>query len=108
MGTVPSELRELIEAGPLAHLSTINADGSPQVTVIWIGLDGERSSAGTCTTTASCATSNGTRGSSSPRLTKVYMSPDDEFPAPKGPGYIARYETERISGVGPWAQKPSG
>ncbi len=24
----------------MAHLSTINPDGSPQVTVIWIGLDG--------------------------------------------------------------------
>lgn len=35
------ELRELIEAGPMAHLTTINSDGSPQVTVIWIGLDGD-------------------------------------------------------------------
>jgi hypothetical protein len=34
-------LRDLIEAGPMAHLSTINADGSPQVSVIWIGLDGD-------------------------------------------------------------------
>ena len=25
----------------MAHLSTANADGSPQVTVIWIGLDGD-------------------------------------------------------------------
>ena len=25
----------------MAHLSTINADGSPQVTVIWVGLDGD-------------------------------------------------------------------
>jgi len=41
MSGLPSELRELIESGPLAHLSTINADGSPQVTVIWIGLDGD-------------------------------------------------------------------
>jgi PPOX class probable F420-dependent enzyme len=41
MSSLPSELRELIESGPLAHLSTINADGSPQVTVIWIGLDGD-------------------------------------------------------------------
>ena len=39
--TVPRPLRELIETGPLAHLSTVNPDGSPQVTVIWIGLDGE-------------------------------------------------------------------
>jgi PPOX class probable F420-dependent enzyme len=25
----------------MAHLSTINADGSPQVSVIWVGLDGD-------------------------------------------------------------------
>jgi len=31
----------LITSGPMAHLSTINADGSPQVTAIWIGLDGD-------------------------------------------------------------------
>jgi PPOX class probable F420-dependent enzyme len=35
------ELRTLIESGPLAHLVTLNADGSPQVSAVWIGLDGE-------------------------------------------------------------------
>ncbi len=25
----------------MAHLTTINLDGSPQVTVIWVGLDGD-------------------------------------------------------------------
>jgi PPOX class probable F420-dependent enzyme len=38
---LPQELRDLIESGPLAYASTINADGSPQVTAIWIGLDGD-------------------------------------------------------------------
>lgn len=33
--------RALIESGPLAHLVTLNADGSPQVSVIWVGLDGD-------------------------------------------------------------------
>ena len=28
------------------------------------------------------------------RLAKVYMSPDAEFPAPKGPGYVVRYSVE--------------
>jgi PPOX class probable F420-dependent enzyme len=41
MVAIPPPLRELIEAGPLAHLVTLDADGSPQVTVIWIGLDGD-------------------------------------------------------------------
>ena len=39
--TLSSELRALVESGPLAHLSTINADGSPQVSVVWVGLDGD-------------------------------------------------------------------
>ncbi len=39
--TLPQELRDLIETGPLAYLSTINTDGSPQVTMIWIGRDGD-------------------------------------------------------------------
>ncbi len=37
---LPKELRGLIESGPLTYVSTTNADGSPQVTAIWIGLDG--------------------------------------------------------------------
>lgn len=37
------------------------------------------------------------------RLAKIYMSPDAESPAPRGPGYIVRYTVERITGVGPWA-----
>jgi PPOX class probable F420-dependent enzyme len=39
MATLRPELRDLIESGPMAHLSTTNPDGSPQVSVIWIGLD---------------------------------------------------------------------
>lgn len=30
----------MIDSGPVAHQSTINPDGSPQVTVTWISLDG--------------------------------------------------------------------
>jgi PPOX class probable F420-dependent enzyme len=41
MTPLPQELRALIETGPMTHLSTIAADGSPHVTVIWIGLDGD-------------------------------------------------------------------
>ena len=41
MPILSPELQQVIEAGPLTHLSTINADGSPQVSVIWLGLDGD-------------------------------------------------------------------
>ncbi|HEY3010313.1 MAG TPA: PPOX class F420-dependent oxidoreductase [Micromonosporaceae bacterium] len=32
--------RAVIESGRLAHLVTVNADGSPHVTIVWVGLDG--------------------------------------------------------------------
>src|ERR1700735_5139628 len=41
MSGLPRELRELLEGGPMVHLSTINPDGSPQVSVIWVGMDGD-------------------------------------------------------------------
>ena len=37
---IPQSVRALIEAGTPAHFITLNPDGSPQVTVVWIGLDG--------------------------------------------------------------------
>jgi PPOX class probable F420-dependent enzyme len=33
--------RKLIESGALAHLVTLNPDGSPQVAVVWMGFDGD-------------------------------------------------------------------
>ncbi len=137
MSGLPRELRDLIESGPMAHLSTINADGSPQVSVIWVGLDGDDLVSGHMSRYAKLRNIERdprvvlsfdapraagvfmnpyavlrARASVEPsddtwellnRLTKVYVSPDTEFPAPKGPGYTVRYSVERIGGVGPWA-----
>lgn len=33
--------RRALTAGRLAHLATVNPDGSPQMSVVWIGLDGD-------------------------------------------------------------------
>jgi PPOX class probable F420-dependent enzyme len=138
MASLSPELRQLIESGPLAHLSTVNADGSPQVSVIWIGLDGdtpvsahmarylklrniERDPRVVLSFDAprepgiflahhavlrARATIEGPTEDAWEllnRLTKVYLAPDAEFPAPRGPGYIIRYAVERVGGVGPWA-----
>ena len=46
MATLPDNARELIESGALAHLVTINSDGSPQVSCVWMGLDGDELVAG--------------------------------------------------------------
>jgi PPOX class probable F420-dependent enzyme len=136
MSGLPHELRDLIGSGPMAHLSTINADGSPQVTVIWIGLDGDDLVSGHMSWQAKMRNIERdprvvlsfdaprvpgvflneyamlrARAAVQPsddvwnllnRLAKVYMSPEAEFPAPKGPGYVVRYSVERIGGVGPW------
>jgi PPOX class probable F420-dependent enzyme len=39
--TLNDETRGALSAGHLAHLVTLNADGSPQVAIVWIGLDGD-------------------------------------------------------------------
>ena len=33
--------RALINSNALAHMVTLNEDGSPQVTLVWVGLDGD-------------------------------------------------------------------
>jgi PPOX class probable F420-dependent enzyme len=41
MAELHPEARELIESDRLAHMVTLNADGTPQVSCIWVGLDGD-------------------------------------------------------------------
>ena len=38
---IPQSLRDVIEKGPNAHLTTLNRDGSPQVTVVWVGIEND-------------------------------------------------------------------
>jgi PPOX class probable F420-dependent enzyme len=38
---LPESARQLIESGAHAHLVTLNPDGSPQVTIVWAGVDGD-------------------------------------------------------------------
>jgi PPOX class probable F420-dependent enzyme len=142
MAELPAELVALIQAGSLAHLSTINADGSPQVSVIWIGYEDGQIVSGhmnrylklrnierdprvvlsftaprdhgavlnpyaVLKATATIERSDGTWDLLD-RLTKIYMTPDDTFPAPKGPGYTVRYQIQRVGGVGPWKPRNVG
>jgi PPOX class probable F420-dependent enzyme len=41
MSVLTDPVREALTAGHLAHLVTLNPDGSPQATIVWIGLDGD-------------------------------------------------------------------
>jgi len=38
---LPDGARTLLESDALAHLVTLNVDGSPQVTCVWVGVDGD-------------------------------------------------------------------
>jgi PPOX class probable F420-dependent enzyme len=38
---IPQSVREVIAKAPLTHLTTLNRDGSPQVTVVWVGIENE-------------------------------------------------------------------
>ena len=39
--TLPESAKELIRAGALGHLVTTNANGTPQVTCVWVAVEGD-------------------------------------------------------------------
>ena len=41
MATIPQGARDFLATGPLAHVVTINPDGSPHVSLAWAGVDGD-------------------------------------------------------------------
>jgi PPOX class probable F420-dependent enzyme len=40
MAEIPEKYRDLFQKKAFAHLATIGADGSPQVTPVWVDFDG--------------------------------------------------------------------
>jgi len=41
MAAIPDEAKHLLENKDFAHVATINSDGTPQVSAVWIGRDGD-------------------------------------------------------------------
>ena len=41
MVALPESARSLLSSGRLAHLVTVNPDGSPQISIVWVGVDGD-------------------------------------------------------------------
>ena len=35
---IPDAVRTVVDTAPFAHLTTLNADGGPQVTVVWVDV----------------------------------------------------------------------
>jgi len=46
MTTIPQSVRDLIATAPLIHLTTLNRDGSPQVSVVWMAIENDEFVAG--------------------------------------------------------------
>ena len=44
---IPTIVRQLIARGPLAHVVTLNADGSPHVSLAWVGIEDDEVVIGT-------------------------------------------------------------
>jgi PPOX class probable F420-dependent enzyme len=38
---IPDSAREVLDGPGLAHLVTVDADGAPQVSCVWVGVDGD-------------------------------------------------------------------
>jgi PPOX class probable F420-dependent enzyme len=43
---ITPEARAVLESDELAHLVTLNPDGTPQITCVWVGLEGDEIVAG--------------------------------------------------------------
>jgi PPOX class probable F420-dependent enzyme len=41
VAVLPDSARAVLESDGLAHLVTLNADGSPQISIVWVGLEGD-------------------------------------------------------------------
>jgi PPOX class probable F420-dependent enzyme len=41
MAVLPDSARALVESDALGHLVTLNPDGSPQVSIVWVGVEGD-------------------------------------------------------------------
>lgn len=41
MTAIPDSAREVLESPRLAHLVTLEPNGNPHVTIVWVGLDGD-------------------------------------------------------------------
>ena len=46
MKTLSETVKAVLESSALAHLVTLDPDGGPQVSIVWVGLDGDEIVAG--------------------------------------------------------------
>jgi PPOX class probable F420-dependent enzyme len=126
--SLPQTARDLIGGGALAHVVTINRDGGPQISGVWVKVDGDSLVIATLRRDPRIAISFESTGKNAmgiveylvvhgratieeggapevlQELAYVHMGPGVKFPPTDDPppGYLIRIQVERIGGVGPW------
>jgi PPOX class probable F420-dependent enzyme len=122
VAAIPPAARALLESDALAHLVTLNPDGRPQVTCIWVGVEGDEIVAGHLfpqqklrnierdlrhylVVHGRARITDGGAPELLRRLAQTYLGPGVDFPPMPDPppGKVTRITPERFGGVGPWA-----
>ena len=100
MSVLNEQSQQAVTKGNLAHLVTLNEDGSPQISLklTEIGLECYLIVHGRARIT------EGGGPELLQRLARVYLGPDVKFPPFDNPpaGHIIRITAERVGGIGPW------
>src|SRR5581483_5298907 len=123
MAELPAEARAAIEAGALAHLVTLNRDGSPQVACVWVGVDGDELVCGHLGADqqklknirrdprVALSVELPTRNAVGMQhyvvvhgRAQAYVGPGTRFPPMPDPppGFVTHITVERVGGYGPW------
>jgi hypothetical protein len=109
---IPETVRQLLAGDALGHVVTLDADGTPFVTLAWVGLEtGNRNALGLneyLVLDGSARVTEGGAPEPLQHLAHTYLGPDVVFPAMPDPpsGFVTRMTVERIRGIGPWAAAP--
>jgi Pyridoxamine 5'-phosphate oxidase len=109
MAAIPESVRALVAEGHLAHLVTVNADGSAQVSVVWMGLDGDELVPDTSTSESRSGTCVATRAQwyrwSPKSLSPAGSSAISSHSAPAASPKAALPNFSKLSRTSIWAQR---
>ena len=81
MTTIPASHRDILEGNNFAHIATLMKDGSPQVTPVWIDIDGDTIVFNTAEGARRRATSTATAASRSLSTTRRTLTATSRFEA---------------------------
>lgn len=96
MASLPQSAIELIESGAHGHLVTINPDGSPQVSMVWTGIEDGKICVAALTQRQKLKNIR-----RDPRVAITFESPDHDVAGQRGSGglrfYLAVSGTARVT-----------